>query len=150
MDRIIRDSCRVLEHFAGRYYEGPDLPARFVDDTKAFALLNPRATAAEWQEFALTLARSAWQQAYARGAEWRERTEAGEAAAEVAEEQAALDGLSYFDDQGFAAALEEQAALVASDPLAAGVPGAVEALDQRGEVDGTFRVVVAGDVPRAT
>ena len=145
---VERGAVTVLEHFLGRYYEGPDLPARFADEVRVFAMATfpgaatvPGTDAYTWMDFAHALARSAWQQAFVRGAEWRERREAGLEPLDYGEEAA-----SMFDDPEMAAALELAVAL---DPLAAGVPGAAVALDHVGEVTGGFRVVGEGEVPRA-
>lgn len=132
MVEIIRKATLVLEHFLGRYHEGPELPARFADEVLLFVSMNPGATREEWRAFAHAFARSAWQQAYLRGVEWRERREAGEPEEEVEEEPSILDDARR-------AELEEA---ILEDPLAAGLPDAVEALDHEGEAGGGFRVVV--------
>lgn len=135
LDPVERGAVRVLEHFLGRYHEGPSLPARFADEVEVFSRMSPDAGPEGWAEFALALARSAWQQAYVRGAEWRERREAGEPEPEHDDEE------SIFADPEMAAALERA---VAEDPLAAGVPAALEALDREGEAGGGFRIFVDG------
>lgn len=137
MRDLIRRCCLVLEHFVGRYYEGPDAPARLTDEAGTFAMLNPHASPEEWREFAEDLARSAWQQGYVRGVEHRERREMG---LEVLEDEG--DARSVFDDPEALAAIE---AVRANDPFAALSPeDRARALDEVGALAGTFRVVGEG------
>lgn len=67
--RVLR---RLLDRAAGKAHDGPDLPPRFADEARLFLLLNPAATALEWEAFALSLARAAHRDAYGRGLDARD------------------------------------------------------------------------------
>lgn len=64
--RVLR---RLLDAAAGKAHDGPDLPPRFADEARLFLILNPAASAPEWEAFALSLARAAYRDAYGRGVE---------------------------------------------------------------------------------
>lgn len=68
--RLLRN---LLERLLGRYYEGPEPPARLREQVLVFAGSNRRATRAEWVEFAAGIAGEAWRTGYHRGLEWSER-----------------------------------------------------------------------------
>lgn len=75
MTPIGRAIKRAAEKVAGRYYEGPEPPARLLAQVGEFANLNPKATRAGWAEFARKLAAAAYRDGYQRGYEWAERDE---------------------------------------------------------------------------
>lgn len=80
---------RWLERAAGRFYEGPEAPARYVEQAHAFALQSP--PLCEWERFAGELAEVAYREGYVRGVEHQVRTPGmirmvGEAEARAEEE----------------------------------------------------------------
>jgi hypothetical protein len=72
---VARFIKKAAEKIASRYYEGPQPPERLLAQVGEFANLNPRATRAEWAEFARKLAAAAYRDGYQRGYEWVERDE---------------------------------------------------------------------------
>lgn len=62
-----------LEKFLGRWEEGQQPPARLRDEVTSFANFNPKATRAEWLEFAASFAEACYLTGYIRGVEWAER-----------------------------------------------------------------------------
>ncbi len=69
---------RLLERLLDKWREGPEPPPRLVQDVATFALYHPHASHVQWSEFALTLARSSYQDGWIRGREWEERCWPGE------------------------------------------------------------------------
>lgn len=63
----------LVERARKTFYEGPELPDRFLLLVAEFARRNPRATRREWTEMAVRLAGEAYRSAYVRGYEWAER-----------------------------------------------------------------------------
>lgn len=61
------------EKLLGTYAEGPEPPPRLLKVAELFARANPRATVAEWIEFAGNHAGSAYREGYVRGFERGER-----------------------------------------------------------------------------
>lgn len=64
---------KLAERALARAYDGADPPPRLVDEVRAFRVLRPDATRAEWEDFALGLAAGAWRDGFAFGVDWRER-----------------------------------------------------------------------------
>lgn len=69
--------AKKTEQVLGRFYEGPEPPARLRGLALAFANDHPHATRAEWLEFAAGHAEEAWRQAYVRGVAYVERDPEG-------------------------------------------------------------------------
>ncbi len=65
---------KTAEKLFGRWNEGPDPPPRLRQMVLHFAHHHPRATRAEWTEFAAGLAEEAWRSAWVRGFEHVERS----------------------------------------------------------------------------
>lgn len=61
------------EWWRDRYYEGPTPPTRLTAAVKTFAAMHPRASRAQWIEFASHFAGEAYRTGYVRGLEWCER-----------------------------------------------------------------------------
>lgn len=61
-----------LERLLRRYYEGPEPPARFGEEARAFAAAAERSPG-EWMAFSAYLAEKAYQEGYIRGLEHAER-----------------------------------------------------------------------------
>lgn len=64
---------RTTEKAFGRYYEGPEPPARLGNMAEHFAATYPRATRGEWLTMARRLAAEAYREGYVRGYEKYER-----------------------------------------------------------------------------
>lgn len=63
----------LRDRWLGRFYEGPQPPARLRELAVAFANAHPRATRAQWVEFAAAHGDEAYRSGYVRGAEYVER-----------------------------------------------------------------------------
>ncbi len=91
------------EKLLGSYEEGPEPPKRLQQTAELFARTNPKATVAQWLEFASELAGTSYQQGYVRGFERGERLgpdwqDPDEMAALLEHlEDAKLTGLPAFD-----------------------------------------------------
>jgi hypothetical protein len=70
---FLKSLKRIVEKHLGTWEEGPEPPPRLRKLVEAFASTSPRATVAEWVDFAARHADSAYQQGYARGFERTER-----------------------------------------------------------------------------
>jgi hypothetical protein len=73
MTPLVRWMRRVRDKFFGRFYEGPDMPARFTEAVIVFANTHPTATREQWTIFAQEHARAAYMSAFIRGVEYVER-----------------------------------------------------------------------------
>lgn len=73
MTPLARAARNLVERVKGRFYEGPTPPTRLRDMAAAFANAHPRATRAEWLEFAARHAEEAYRSGHTRGVEWAER-----------------------------------------------------------------------------
>lgn len=62
-----------FEKLAERYYEGPELPARFIAQVVEFARAGTHSTE-DWARFAMTAVRIAYQAGFVRGHEWQARS----------------------------------------------------------------------------
>ena len=74
-DRVRRWLRDKFEQTIGVYYEGEEPPRRLREQVISFANLYPRATRAEWAEFAASFAEECYRAGYLRGVEWVERDE---------------------------------------------------------------------------
>ena len=63
----------ILERLLGRFYEGPEPPARLGEMVVAFANDHPRATRGEWVWFCRQHAAECYRSGYTRGVERAER-----------------------------------------------------------------------------
>lgn len=70
LGRMIR---KIIEWWAGCYYEGPRAPRRLAEEVRMFRAMNPHANAAQWEVFSAGLARSCYEQGFTRGHEWLQR-----------------------------------------------------------------------------
>jgi hypothetical protein len=82
---------RVLERLLGRYYEGPEPPARAGEVVLEFCRLYPRATRQQWIDFVVEHSRLMWREGYVRGFEWAERDPDLEGAREPEELMRVID-----------------------------------------------------------
>ena len=73
MTPVLKALKRAWERHIGTWAEGADPPARFRKVVELFAQANPRATVADWVEFAAKSAEGAYQDGYRRGFERGER-----------------------------------------------------------------------------
>lgn len=73
MTTFARLARRLLERWAGTYYEGPKAPSRLGEMVVEFANLYPHATRSEWVVFAQHHADECYRGGFVRGAEWAER-----------------------------------------------------------------------------
>lgn len=62
-----------LEKVLGRYAEGEEAPKRLREQVISFANFFPKATRAQWVEFAASFAEQCYEAGYIRGVEWVER-----------------------------------------------------------------------------
>lgn len=91
------------EKLLGSYEEGPEPPKRLQQTAELFARTNPKATVAQWCEFATDSANTSYQQGYVRGFERTERMgpdwEDPDAAAALLDwlDQQSLTGQASFD-----------------------------------------------------
>jgi hypothetical protein len=69
-ERALRN---LWERLTRRFYEGPEAPARLEDVVREFDHRYPRATRAEWAEFAIRMSRGCYRDGWVRGYEWAER-----------------------------------------------------------------------------
>ena len=72
---LMRWVRKTAERLFGKYYEGPDPPERLRALVLDFAERHPRATRAEWVEFAASHAEECYRSGYVRGYEYTERAE---------------------------------------------------------------------------
>jgi len=82
---------RTVERAGGRWYEGPEPPARLAQHVALFAENNPRATVSEWAAFAAEHAMNSYRAGWDRGYGWSAREDMGpkvEEAERVAEQLA--------------------------------------------------------------
>lgn len=63
----------AIESWIGTRYEGPQPPKRLEQQVLSFAEFYPKATRAEWVEFATRFAEECYRIGYTRGVEWAER-----------------------------------------------------------------------------
>lgn len=64
---------KLVEKYAGTYYEGPTPPKRLAERVKMFQLYYPDASQDRWALFALTLATNCYKEGFTRGYDWTER-----------------------------------------------------------------------------
>jgi hypothetical protein len=64
---------KVAQRAAGVYFEGEEAPERLAALVEDFQKLMPDASPQQWATFALSLARSSYQEGYVRGYERSER-----------------------------------------------------------------------------
>jgi hypothetical protein len=62
-----------VEKWVGKFYEGPEPPARLGEIATEFGNIFPNATRREWLAMAKNLANEAYRSGYVRGIEWAER-----------------------------------------------------------------------------
>jgi len=139
--RLRRFFRRLVDKAVGRFYEGPELPDRFVDEARLFLLFNPKATHLEWEQFAVELVASAYRAAYVRGLEAHLRSTLPEPLQLESEADRKRHEWSIKEhDEAFRAYLEGKGE---GDPFA-GVPPHERAqlIDELGQVIGDYRVVV--------
>lgn len=74
MTRFQRWVLRWVERWCGVYREGIRFPARLRDEPMNFAAAMPRASVEDWVAFTALFSEACYEQAYARGVEWVERT----------------------------------------------------------------------------
>lgn len=141
--RLIRAAA---ERLAGRYYEGPEPPLRLAEQARIFAIEQPLAAAAEWEEFAARLAFASYRDGWVRGREARARGFLPEGDPNLAEAARRADWTLWHGHPTTREVLMR--GHDPSDPLA-GVPPdrRVEVLQQMAEAAGTFRIVVPGGRP---
>lgn len=100
--RLLRNT---KERLLGTFEEGPVPPSRIRSGVELFARTNPKATIAEWTEFAASHAELSYRQGYVRGFERGERLgpdwqDPDEMAALLEHlEDAKLTGLPAFDPE---------------------------------------------------
>jgi len=70
---VLKFVKNAWERHIGTFAEGPNPPPRLTNMVEIFARANPKATVAEWIEFASRHAGSAYQDGYVRGFERGER-----------------------------------------------------------------------------
>lgn len=69
MNRITRFLLEKAEKLLGRWYEGPEPPARLREAVLAFRTAHPEASPDEWARAAIRIAEDAYRAAYVRGIE---------------------------------------------------------------------------------
>lgn len=74
MTPFLKWAKKKVDQWFGRWSEGPDPPERLREMVVHFANHHPRATRAEWAEFAAALAGESWQAGWTRGFEHVERS----------------------------------------------------------------------------
>lgn len=143
MTRAGRFFRNLVERLLGRYYEGPPPPRRLEEQVRLFAVYYPRATRAEWTEFATRIAATAYRDGFVRGYEWQERGwEGPRIDPEVLAEERSHDWSLAEQHPRLQEVLAQ--GIDPRDPLA-GIDEdrRVEFLDELGRRAGTYRVVVS-------
>ncbi len=75
MNAARRLARRVKRAVFDEEHDRFDLPLRFADEARLHLILHPAATAIEWEAYALSLARAAYQEGRRRGSMEQERRE---------------------------------------------------------------------------
>lgn len=117
MTRVGRWFRNLLERMFRRYYEGPEVPRRLLEEPQLFRAMYPLATPDEWERFAQQLTSNAYRDGFVRGYEWQERDWPGEAAEpELMAEATAHDWSLAEQDPRVGKLLEQR--IDPNDPLA--------------------------------
>ena len=72
---MIRKIRRGFEWLFGRWYEGPQVPDRLIQEVDFFMKWHPHATKGQWAHFAAGLSEASYKAGYMRGYEYVERQE---------------------------------------------------------------------------
>lgn len=70
---LFRFLIKAYERLLGIFFEGPNLPRRFIDEISLFCSRFPKATREQWINFTIYCSRTSYQQGYLRGLEAVER-----------------------------------------------------------------------------
>lgn len=73
MTPLRRKLRNLLERLLKRFYEGPHPPPRIQEEARLFGLMNPVASAEEWENFAIRFAENCYRDGFVRGYEQSER-----------------------------------------------------------------------------
>lgn len=76
--RVARWWRRLVDKARGRFYEGPEPPDRLGQMVSVFAAMYPRATVADWIQFASGHAEECYRSGFIRGVEYRTRSQSDE------------------------------------------------------------------------
>jgi hypothetical protein len=70
---VVRWFRNIREKLLGKFYDGPEPPARIVEMVVVWANMNPTATRAEWVRFVSEHAKECYRAGWVRGYEYTER-----------------------------------------------------------------------------